>query len=118
MMTFFLRDTSLLLCQRNFNAFSKIVTVNRGYFVHRGNFEHHGVTLYAFSKHIAIFSKHVFLLLLLFNQPFRGMGAWRKTMEPQKPGNSPGSGPEVVERRESSKSERCKESVAGQCRTR
>ena len=25
-------------------------------------------------------------------------GAWRKTMEPQKPGNSPGSGPEVVER--------------------
>ena len=30
--------------------------------------------------------------------PFRGMGAWRKTMEPQKPGNSPGSGPEVVER--------------------
>ena len=30
--------------------------------------------------------------------PFRGMGAWRKTMEPQKPGNSPGSGPEVVKR--------------------
>ena len=30
--------------------------------------------------------------------PFRGMGAWRKTMEPQKPGNYPGSGPEVVER--------------------
>ena len=30
--------------------------------------------------------------------PFRGMGAWQKTMEPQKPGNSPGSGPEVVER--------------------
>ena len=29
---------------------------------------------------------------------FRGMGAWRKTMEPQKPGNSPGSGPEVIER--------------------
>ena len=29
---------------------------------------------------------------------FRGMGAWWKTMEPQKPGNSPGSGPEVVER--------------------
>ena len=25
--------------------------------------------------------------------PFRGMGAWRKTMEPQKQGNSPGSGP-------------------------
>ena len=30
--------------------------------------------------------------------PFRGMEAWRKTMEPQKPGNSPGSGPEVVQR--------------------
>ena len=26
------------------------------------------------------------------------MGAWQKTMESQKPGNSPGSGPEVVER--------------------
>ena len=30
--------------------------------------------------------------------PFREMGAWRKTMVPQKPGNSPGSGPEVVQR--------------------
>ena len=30
--------------------------------------------------------------------PFRGMGAWRNTMEPQKPGNFPGSGPEVVQR--------------------
>ena len=30
--------------------------------------------------------------------PFRGMGAWRMTMEPQKPGNSPRSGPEVIER--------------------
>ena len=30
--------------------------------------------------------------------PFRGMGAWRETMEPQKPGNSPGSGPEIVQR--------------------
>ena len=29
---------------------------------------------------------------------FRGMGAWRKTMEPQKPSNSPVSGSEVVER--------------------
>ena len=46
-----------------------ITTVNRGYFVHRGNFEHHGVTLYAFSKHITIFSKHKFLLLLLFTRP-------------------------------------------------
>ena len=30
--------------------------------------------------------------------PFRGMGAWRKTMELQNPGNSPGSGPEVIKR--------------------
>ena len=37
-------------------------------------------------------------LLLLLPNPFRAMGAWRKTMEPQKPGNSPGPGPEVVER--------------------
>ena len=38
-------------------------------------------------------------MLLLLPDPFRGMGAWRKTMEPQNPGNSPGYGPEVVERR-------------------
>ena len=37
-------------------------------------------------------------LLLLFTDPFRGMGAWRMAMEPQKPSNSPGSGPEVVEK--------------------
>ena len=30
--------------------------------------------------------------------PFGGIGAWRKTMEPQKLGNSPGSGPEVVKK--------------------
>ena len=42
-------------------------------------------------------------------------------MEPQKPGNYPGPGPEVVERereRELPKSERRKESVAGQCKMR
>ena len=38
------------------------------------------------------------LLLLSLPRPFRGMGAWRKTMEPQKPGNFPGPGPEVAER--------------------
>ena len=42
------------------------------------------------------FVKHV--LLLLLPDPFGGMGAWWKTMEPQKPGNSPRSGPEVVKR--------------------
>ena len=31
------------------------------------------------------------------------MGAWRKTIEAQKPGNSPGSGPEVVERQKIAK---------------
>ena len=50
-------------------------------------------------------------------RPLPRDGAWRKTMEPQKPGNYPGSGPEVVET-ESPKSEQCKESVAGQCRMR
>ena len=37
-------------------------------------------------------------LLLLLPDPFRAMGVWRKTMELQKPGNCPGSGPEVVGR--------------------
>ena len=37
-------------------------------------------------------------MLLLLPDPFRWMGTWRKTMEPQKPGNSPRPGPEVVER--------------------
>ena len=31
-------------------------------------------------------------------------------------GDSPGPGPEVVEKKESPKNVRCKESVAGQCR--
>ena len=38
------------------------------------------------------------VLLLLLPDPFRGMRAWRKTMEPQKPGNSPSPGPAIVER--------------------
>ena len=36
------------------------------------------------------------LLLWLLPNPFRGMGAWRKTMESQKVGNFEGLGPEVV----------------------
>ena len=39
------------------------------------------------------------ILMLLLLDPFRGMGAWRKTFEPQKPGNSQGPGPEIVESR-------------------
>ena len=38
------------------------------------------------------------LLLLLLPELFGGMGAWQKTMELQKPGNSPDPGPEVVKR--------------------
>ena len=54
---------------------------------------------------LQVLKKLVFLyiltinLLLLLTDSFRALGAWRKTMEPQKPGNSPGLGPEVVERR-------------------
>ena len=36
------------------------------------------------------------LPLLSLSDLFRGMGAWRKTMVPQKPGNSPRPEPEVV----------------------
>ena len=38
------------------------------------------------------------LLLLVFTRSLPRYGAWRETMEPQKLGNSPGSGPEVVQR--------------------
>ena len=55
--------------------------------------------------------------MFLLPGSFRGMGAWRKTMELQKPGNSPGSGPEVVET-ESRQRVSGAESVAGQCRMR
>ena len=51
-------------------------------------------------------------LLLLLPDPFRGMGACRKTMEPQNPGNSPGPGPEVVKRRRVTK-ERAAQRVRG-----
>ena len=37
-------------------------------------------------------------LMLLLPDPFRGMRAWRKTMEPQKPSNCPRPALEVVER--------------------
>ena len=56
--------------------------------------------------------------LLLLPDPFRGMGAWRNTMEPQKPENFPEPRPQVVKRQESPNSERCKESIAGQFRMR
>ena len=50
--------------------------------------------------------------------PFRGMEAWRKTMEPQKPATPRGLDQRSYRDRESPKSERRKESVAGQCRMR
>ena len=40
----------------------------------------------------------IMLFLLLLHDLFRGIGAWPKSIEPQKPGNSPGPGPEVAER--------------------
>ena len=48
------------------------------------------------------------MLLLLLPDPFRGMGAWRRTMEPEKPGNSPGPGPGVVERERVAKEQAAK----------
>ena len=38
------------------------------------------------------------LLLLFFTRPLPRDGSMRKTMEPQKPGNAQGSGPEIVKR--------------------
>ena len=38
------------------------------------------------------------VLLFMLPDTFRGMNVWRKTMELQKPGNSPRPGPEIVER--------------------
>ena len=35
---------------------------------------------------------YIFMLLLL-PEPFQGMEPWQKTMEPQRPDNSPGPGP-------------------------
>ena len=37
------------------------------------------------------------ILPQLLLDSFRGMGVWRKTIEPQKPDNFQGPGPEVVE---------------------
>ena len=42
------------------------------------------------------FVQWIDLLLLFLSDPFRGMGAWRKTMWPQKPGNYSGPGTEIV----------------------
>ena len=52
---------------------------------------------------IVMFSQYVLRPLLTvccccLPDLFQGMGAWRKTMETQKPGNSTGPGPEVVKR--------------------
>ena len=40
---------------------------------------------------------------LLLPDPFQGMGVWRKTIEPQKPGNSSRQGPEIVKRQKITK---------------
>ena len=38
------------------------------------------------------------MVLLSLPDSFRGMRAWRKTIEPQKPGNFPGPRSEILER--------------------
>ena len=43
--------------------------------------------------------------MLLLPSPFREMGAWRKTIELQKPGNSPAPGPEVLKRQRVAKNQ-------------
>ena len=48
------------------------------------------VGLFLISRDLVCENQH------LLPDRFRGMGAWGKTMTPQMPGNSPGSGPEIV----------------------
>ena len=60
--------------------------------------------------------KRVMMMLLLLSDPFREMGAWRKNMETQKPGNVPGPGPEVTKRQRVAKKRAAQNSVPGQCR--
>ena len=57
---------------------------------------------------VTIRNRTIIVKILFFSpHPFRGMGAWRKTINSQKPGNSPAPGTEVVKRdRESPKSQR------------
>ena len=43
-----------------------------------------------------------FVVAAVVIDPFPGMGAWRKTMEPQKQGNSSRPGPEIVKRKRES----------------
>ena len=59
---------------------------------------------------------HLLLLFLLPNV-FRGMGARRKTMKPQKQGNSPRPEPQVVERQRVAPASGAG-SVVGPCRMR
>ena len=54
------------------------------------------------------------MMLLLLPDPFQGMRLRLKTMEPKKPGNSPGPGQEVVKRQSRQKPSGA-ESVAGPC---
>ena len=45
-----------------------------------------------------MFEHRFTFLLLLLPDSFQEVGARRKTMEPEKPGNFPGSEPQVIER--------------------
>ena len=59
---------------------------------------------------------HQLLLLLLLPNLFRGMGAWRRSWSPRSRETPQGWDQRSERDRESPKSERRKESVAGQCR--
>ena len=52
---------------------------------------------------ILLLSLLLLLLLLLVTRPLLRDEAWRKNMEPQKPGNSRASGPEAVEKQKVAK---------------
>ena len=49
-------------------------------------------------KNFGALDLRLLLLFLLLPDLFRGMGAWRKTMELQELGNSPRLGPKIVKR--------------------
>ena len=63
-----------------------------------------------------LFYHSVLLLLLLLPNLFRGMGAWRRSWSPRSRETPQGWDQRSERDRESPKSERRKESVAGQCR--
>ena len=66
-------------------------------FLDGNNLNRNNINLSGYSNKATMISEF-YCFCCWLPDPFWGMEAWRKTMETQKPGNSPGSGPEVVER--------------------